>query len=97
MGLLFGLGVIIICSTLAVHSNITVLVVVLLLLSIYLTFSGVKCRVYVLFNFFDLQYGETALMLAAEWGQLEVVRFLKEGGAAIYTQYNVGCLFFVCV
>ena len=38
-----------------------------------------------------LQDGNTALMLAAMNGHLEVVRVLTEGGAAIDTQDEVGC------
>ena len=43
------------------------------------------------FNFFDLQSGRTALMWAASCGNLEVVRVLKEWGAVIDIQDEVGC------
>ena len=78
MGLLYGLGVIIICSNLAVYSHITVLFVTLLLLSdsMSLTF---------------IQAGATALLLAAGEGHLEVVRVLTKGGAEVDTQNRVGC------
>ena len=56
-----------------------------------LTFYKVSCYAAITIYFFDLQSGKTALMLAAEHGNLEVVRFLKEGGAAIDAQNMVGC------
>ena len=66
---------------------------VIIIYSSVLTYYNVSCYAAITMYFFDLQteYDETALRLAAENGHLNVVRFLKEGGAAIDTQDKVGC------